>query len=106
MTKRDKGNWTRLCTKLGWDRAQLRCEICHHLPDWRGLSGAHCIRRARGIKSAPDVAWNVLIACGRCHNHTIFPVTGLPLTEEEALKLAKDRNEKYGIDPMYDGSVE
>ena len=45
--------------------ADGKCEICHKLPDWRGLSRAHKRRRSDG---RDDRRSNVVFACYPCHN--------------------------------------
>lgn len=99
--KRDPVKLARLCILIA-DKVGYRCEICHQNPDWRGLSGAHIIRRSKGRKSAPNVAWNILIACGICHDHDKYPLRGYAITEEQALEIARLRNKKHGISPVCD----
>ena len=100
--KRDHARYLRLINYLT-DRIGCVCEICGKpaRAEWRGLSGCHIIRKSRGIISAPDKAWNILMACALCHDHNKYPVRGYEMAEEEALKIASERNEKYDIDPDY-----
>ena len=100
--KRDRIKYLCLINYLA-ERVGYRCELCGRPPDFRGLQGAHIIRRSKGIISAPDRAWNVLIACGVCHDHIRFPQRGYEITEEEALAIARVRNERLGIDPDFEG---
>ena len=87
------------------DKVGYCCEICgkNSRADWRGLSGCHIIRKSRGIIAAPDKAWNILMACGVCHDHNKYPKRGYEMSEEEALEIARLRNEKLQIDPEYEG---
>ena len=101
--KRSPFKWRKLCQKLAWDRAHGLCEVCGKNPDWRGLSGAHCVRRSRGVIASPNKAWNVLIACAVCHDHVRHGKVGLPLTQTEALALTAKLNKKWGIDPEFEG---
>ena len=100
--KSDRRAWVKLTTTLAWDRAHCKCELCLEEPDWRGLSGAHIIRRSKG-KLSQDNASNVLIACAICHDHYRYPTTGLPVSVEEGLALAAKLNARYSIDPLFEG---
>lgn len=82
-------------------RAKGRCEICFGLPDFRGLSGAHI--ELRDYTGANDTAGNIVIACGRCHDHSRH-FKGLCISQEAALELVRKQNEKYGIDPKMTGA--
>jgi len=41
-----------------------RCQGCGNLPDWRGLSKHHEIKRSQG--GGNDIV-NIKFLCGRCH---------------------------------------
>ena len=71
-----------------------RCEICGKLADWRDLRPAHALRAGKGGKLTMD---NCLMACLRstCHDHNKYPLTGIPLSVDEALKLIKKLNERF-----------
>ncbi len=82
-------------------RADGLCEICHLLPDFRGLSGAHI--EPRDYTGANDTAENKVIACGRCHDHSKY-FRGLCITQAEAKKLVAVLNKEHSIDPKMTGA--
>jgi len=49
---------------LIFNRARGFCENCRQLPDWRGLSAHHKIKR-RFNDDSPE---NLIILCGKCHS--------------------------------------
>lgn len=92
---------TRIDRRLRWlvkflisERARGACEICRRPPDWRGFQGAHIERRARD--GSNDTIWNIIIACGRCHDHYIHK-SGLAVTKERAREIVQLRNQEYNI---------
>jgi hypothetical protein len=80
----------------------IHTECCGQLCE--EVEGAHIIPKGRGG------AWNagncLLVSrwCG-CHDHQQF-AHGLKMSIQEASEIAKKRNEKYGINPEYNGSKE
>jgi len=87
-------NLRELVQYLKEERAHGVCEICDQTPDFRGLQGAHIERRARdGSNDTPE---NIIIACGRCHDHSKFG-KGLAVSKERALKIVEIRNREYNI---------
>ena len=67
------------------------------------LDGAHIIPKTR--VGCTWTAKNCLLVsrwCG-CHDHGKYG-DGLKMGIEAALEIARKRNEKYGINPDYDGS--
>ena len=85
-------NWKLLTEYLAQYRAQGLCELCHQLPDWRGLAGHHVVKRRFNIHTAG----NCLIACGRCHDHTKHG-EGIEMYRDDALVLVMKLNNLYGI---------
>ena len=81
---------------LAEHRAFGKCEICGQLPNWLGLGGAHIERRDRYGKN--DTVENILICCGRCHNHTLYRPGGLICDKEKAKEIVRQRNERYNIE--------
>ncbi len=83
--KRDEQKLTqqlvRLCGGL--------CECCGKAPDWRGLGKHEPIFRSRGGNACDPL--NTIMACGDCHNHVKYPVTGTPLSTERQLEIAAAR---------------
>lgn len=65
------------------------CEVCANRPDFRGLAKHEIIFRGRG--GDPTDPLNCLMACGLCHNHAKYPLTGTPLSTEEQLEIARNR---------------
>jgi len=87
-------NLRELVQYLREERAHGVCEICSLNADFRGLQGAHIERRARdGSNDTPE---NIVIACGRCHDHSKYK-NGLAIHIEECLRLVEARNIKYNI---------
>ena len=76
---------------LAEHRAFGKCEICGLLPDWRGLGGAHIERRDRYGKN--DTLENLLICCGRCHDHTLYRPGGLICGKEKAKEIVRQKND-------------
>ncbi len=77
---------------------------CCGMPQLK-LDGAHIIGKTRA--GCTWTAKNCLLVsrwCG-CHSHQDY-ADGLRMSIEEALEIARKRNEKYGINPDYDGSKE
>jgi hypothetical protein len=73
-----------------------RCFVFQH-------DGAHIIPKTRA--GCTWTAKNCLLVsrwCG-CHDHGKYG-DGLKMGIEAALEIARKRNEKYGINPDYDGS--
>lgn len=55
---------------LLWKRAGGKCEKCHKLPDFRGLSKHEIKSRAQGgDPTDPD---NCQLLCGNCHSEVHF----------------------------------
>ncbi len=69
------------------------CEVCRHGPDWRGLAKHEIRFRSRG--GDPTDPLNCIMACGICHDHRKYPVTGTPLTTEEQLEIARQRYDDH-----------
>jgi len=65
------------------------CEVCSNPPDFRGLAKHEIIFRGRG--GDPTDPLNCLMACGLCHDHRKYPMTGTPLSTEEQLRIASIR---------------
>ena len=65
------------------------CEVCNNPPDFRGLAKHEIIFRGRG--GDPTDLLNCLMACGLCHDHRKYPMTGTPLSTEIQLEIAKAR---------------
>ena len=84
-------------------RAFGKCEICGQAGDWRGLGGAHIERRDRYGKN--DTVENILICCGRCHNHTLYRPGGLSCGKEKAKEIVRQKNEQYGIIVKQEGGL-
>ena len=57
--------YTTLVIRLANERAGGVCESCGRVPDWRGLSGHHKVKRSQG---GTDDEGNIEILCGRCHS--------------------------------------
>ena len=62
--RKRKIKWNNLVEFLIKNRAYGYCEVCHKLPDLRGLQGHHIKKKSQGGKDTPE---NCLITCGRCH---------------------------------------
>ena len=73
------------------DKCGGLCEICGNPPDFRGLAKHEIIFRGRGGDATDPL--NCLMACGLCHDHRKYPMTGTPLSTEQQLEIAKNRTE-------------
>ena len=65
------------------------CEVCNNRPDFRGLAKHEIIFRGRG--GDPTDPLNCIMACGLCHDHRKYPMTGTPLSTEQQLEIARNR---------------
>ncbi len=102
-------NWNRLVAFLSGLTSHngfYQTDCCNSISA-TPLNGAHIISKGRGGK------WNagncLLVsnwcACDRCgcHDHHQY-ADGLRISIVAALAIARARNEKYGINPNFDGS--
>lgn len=92
--RREKG-LAKLRDHLILNRAKGRCELPGCLSQFL-LQEHHIVFRSR---RRDDTAQNIMIGCFECHDHYKYPLSGLPISVEEALNLIKERNLKYNIDP-------
>lgn len=89
ITRKPRRNWT-LKAYLITHRAKRCCELCgrptklwgHHIDRW----------------DRKDYAWNLLILCVDCHNHSKYG-SGTRLTKEQQFELVTRLNDEAGIDP-------
>jgi len=94
-----QANWNNLVKFLSGFTGVTEC--CHRPADQ--FDGAHIIPKTR--VGCTWTAKNCLLVsrwCG-CHDHGKYG-DGLKMGIEAALEIARKRNEKYGINPDYDGS--
>ncbi len=73
----------------------------------RIFNGAHIVPKGRGGKWIASncllvPSWKAVPRCG-CHSHHLYG-DGLRMGIVAALTIAQNRNEKYRINPNYDGS--
>lgn len=79
------------------NRAMGRCELCGYE---HGLEMAHIVNNQKLDKAA-----NVLIICNKnCHRHDLYR-KGLPVSQDNALDIARHRNELCDIDPDLTGKI-
>ncbi len=103
--KAKQANWNRLITFLSCLTAYngfYQTDCCNQISATK-LDGAHIIGKTRA--GCTWTAKNCLLVsrwCG-CHSHQEY-ADGLRMGVVVALEVARQRNEKYNINPNYDGS--
>lgn len=50
------------------ERSGGRCEVCHSLPDWRGMQIHHVSFKQMGGSKHKDTLDNLLALCAKCHS--------------------------------------
>jgi len=93
-------NFKKLCYYLMQNRANEQCEIRGENCTNQNLWGHHIIKRS---KLRDDSARNIIIGCNRCHDHTMYPDCGMPITPDNAQQIVDKANKKYNISPFLAG---
>ena len=81
-------------------RAGCACEVkgpnCTNSYLW----GHHIVKRS---EFRDDSAQNIIIACSKCHDHALYPDTGIPVTAMDAKIIVHKRNQSCNIRPFLIG---